>query len=745
VQDIALYLSSRYGVQISDDEVAAVLLRDFSPASSMKQVGKGGSADKPDKEDDDGGGEEDSKAGKAAAVLPADDAAKFTTTTTSSSSTQFLDVMEFATLLLIPYLRRERNTEEEPASDDGRIATVLRMMLDDAGVVAKSSEKDEPLEGAEDKPTASLPSSVELTVPVLQRLFASVGESALAQDKELLQEMIDVVAAESSGRSSAEGDGGAAILDEHSFARALVHDLEKWDPQTATDRNFTTTFDDAVGSGVMMMTMDDNMTMGNMMNMQMMTMTVMFPNDEKMAATEASDEESNRANDEAKQTTMVNDKGERFIVLRPTASALDLAADPFRSRTLVVFAWLFYGMSFLSYYSGIGTFFELPACQEFQFRASWADNGGAFLCAIGWSIFRWAYIVVIMGLYGLAYFSLTCIGNGVETKSPLTPLVGAVAAIGFTVYPLFIPEFTRADKIVDLILKIVTSTFGGIVAFLNLWYTVTLSIPVGSALYMRYQSLFTSGAIKEEALQKQAGLKKTDAMVANALDLHAKNDGNANIDSYLGRALVNFAFFGTAKTERVGGLFWTWSRIWNRELFKSEGFWFSGRLVSINVAQFLISALVLVGGIIITVLVTKDYDPPMNPVEQFFDGLFDRSPRLQNAAEVVGRVSTNAANFLTTGIPPDLLNCSEPVDPSFWANCTMDNLEGCSDLGQNWLCTLVGYTNVTGNLSVWQVQAALLDRAGFSMDAVNATALAALTQQSIDTVESLYPSEKCVS
>lgn len=723
-----MYLSSRYGVQISDDEVAAVLLKDFSPASTPTKWNE----DSAEEAADDTVGV--SKAGKANSGLP------------SSSSTQFLDVMELTTLLLIPYLRRGRATDDAPATDDERIATVLRMMLNDAGVVAKREESNEdggecepPGEGGDDRPTSSLPSSVELTVPALQRLFASVGEGALARDKELLQEMIDVVV----GGNSTETEGGSVILDEQSFAKALVHDLEYWDPETSTDRNFKTTFDDAVGSGMMMMKMDDNMTMANMMNMQMMTMTVMFPNDEKIGATQASDEESNRTND-PKQTTMMNEKGERFIVLRPTASALDLAADPFRSRALVVFAWLFYGMSFLSYYSGIGTFFELPACQEFQFRASWAENGGAFLCAIGWSIFRWAYIVVIMGLYGLAYFSLTCIGNGVETKSPLTPFVGAVAAIGFTVYPLYIPEFTRADKIVDLILKVVTSTFGGIVAFLNLWYTVTLSIPAGSAIYKRYEPIFTSGAIKEEALQKQAGLKKTDAMVANALDLHSKNDGNANIDSYLGRALVNFAFFGAAKTERVGGFVWTWSRIWNRELFKTEGFWFSGRLVSINVAQFLISVLVLVGGLIVTVLVTKSYDPPMNPVEQFFNGLFDRSPRLQNAADVVGRVSANAANFLTTGIPPDLLNCSEPVDPSFWANCTVNSLEGCNDLGQNWLCTLVGYTNATGNVSAWQVQAALLDRAGFSMDAINATALAALAQQSSDTVESLYPSEKYV-
>jgi len=139
-----------------------------------------------------------------------------------------------------------------------------------------------------------------------------------------------------------------------------------------------------------------------------------------------------------------------------TASNLDFVVDTYRSRFLTFSSWVFFGMSFLTYYSGIGSFVPPPSCEHFTFRGDWATNLAAFGCAIMYEITRWFYYVAVMAVYGIVYFGLVTIGNGrsseVSKNRPIFPLLGALAAAAFTIVPAFIPAFRTGDEQTDVFL-----------------------------------------------------------------------------------------------------------------------------------------------------------------------------------------------------------------------------------------------------------------------------------------------------
>ena len=51
-----------------------------------------------------------------------------------------------------------------------------------------------------------------------------------------------------------------------------------------------------------------------------------------------------------------------------------------------------------------------------------------------------------------------------------------------------------------------------------------------------------------------------------------------------GAALLNYQS-REEKTERVGGMWWAWKRVWNNTIFEEEGVWLHARLVSSTVTQ----------------------------------------------------------------------------------------------------------------------------------------------------------------
>lgn len=296
------------------------------------------------------------------------------------------------------------------------------------------------------------------------------------------------------------------------------------------------------------------------------------------------------------------------------------------------------------------------------------------------------------------------------------------------------PSLHRGDDIVSSILVTLSLTLGGTVAVLNVMEAVSLTCFRGS------QWIIPDGIRTEELLQK-ASQQKLNRMVENAQTLHQAEISNAAIVSHTGQALLNYAKYGNAASETVGGIGWSWSRIFSLEIFGREGMWFSNRLISVNVAQFLLSGFIVAMGLAGTILVTENYEPPDTAFNAVLDQLFNVQVDVDRLAEVTQTVSSAVSNFIVDETPVQSFDCpslSEPVDCSGF-----DSLGDCVDArGTSWLCTVVDYTMENGPNASSASQEGLLRGAGLNLPMINRTSADALLQSGQDAIQTLYPTEK---
>ena len=125
-------------------------------------------------------------------------------------------------------------------------------------------------------------------------------------------------------------------------------------------------------------------------------------------------------------------------------------------------------------------------------------------------------------------------------------------------------------------------------------------------------------AFRTERHRKQAADFKIDKMVKNALEVHRVKKQESVVPTHFGQALVNFSE-ATPEYERVGGLRWTVKSIWNQTLFSHEGVLLSGRLISTNFIQFVVTIFILIAGISITMTAATTFDTYTARVEEFLE------------------------------------------------------------------------------------------------------------------------------
>ena len=107
--------------------------------------------------------------------------------------------------------------------------------------------------------------------------------------------------------------------------------------------------------------------------------------------------------------------------------------------------------------------------------------------------------------------------------------------------------------------------------------------------------LFTPGILKMERRTKTAAERKVTLMVENALVHHNKDNANQSTSSHRNgldvsrhyTALLSFQL-QAEQTERIGGLWWGWKRVWNNSIFDEEGVWLHSSLIASTVTQFFV-------------------------------------------------------------------------------------------------------------------------------------------------------------
>jgi len=102
---------------------------------------------------------------------------------------------------------------------------------------------------------------------------------------------------------------------------------------------------------------------------------------------------------------------------------------------------------------------------------------------------------------------------------------------------------------------------------------------------------FTTSAVRGSAREKKAATRKLNQMLENA---HTLNPTSASKEE----TMMNFVLRGES-FENIGGLFWTWKRLFTRKLFVEDGVWIMSRLIIIQVIQFFLIVFYAYSGVLI--------------------------------------------------------------------------------------------------------------------------------------------------
>ena len=103
-----------------------------------------------------------------------------------------------------------------------------------------------------------------------------------------------------------------------------------------------------------------------------------------------------------------------------------------------------------------------------------------------------------------------------------------------------------------------------------------------------FHSIFSPGGPKAECAQKKASYAKITSMVNGALQVHLETATHSKTDNYNEVDVLHTFHRHKNDKEEIGGIMWTWSRMFDASLFNEEGVWFHSRLLSIGMAQFLV-------------------------------------------------------------------------------------------------------------------------------------------------------------
>jgi hypothetical protein len=105
----------------------------------------------------------------------------------------------------------------------------------------------------------------------------------------------------------------------------------------------------------------------------------------------------------------------------------------------------------------------------------------------------------------------------------------------------------------------------------------------------------SSSNVRGESKLKIAAVRKVQAIFRNSSELHQLDHADALISgsgyrTAANQAMRNFVLHGE-RSELAGSALWTWRRLLNGSLFHTEGIWINTRLITIQVAQFLVGTI----------------------------------------------------------------------------------------------------------------------------------------------------------
>lgn len=227
-----------------------------------------------------------------------------------------MDLVELVAMLMIPEFRKLELVPEESDSAYRRFEFVANAMIHDLSSFGSAEE----------------PTSLEITSSLVRGILLRYGETTLAHDENLIDEMVKAA------RTGLD-DEDKAFFDKNTFAKAMTHDIEQYNADS--EESITTNWEDVFGSP---------------------------KKDSTIAELPVTD-------------------GISFLS-KPTAATIDTAAHTYFCRVQMILNWMFFVFTYMSYiYSETPSF--TTDCPRFQYMSSWLENKPSAKCNIGYSILDW--------------------------------------------------------------------------------------------------------------------------------------------------------------------------------------------------------------------------------------------------------------------------------------------------------------------------------------------------------------------
>lgn len=273
-----------------------------------------------------------------------------------NSVDESLDIPEIVAILLIPYLRKASSLDPTQDQMNRRSTAVSRFekeALEKKELLRSTHTFDSKIidnvlnliltetTGSSDTPP--------LTKELLRKIFEEYEEPEIANDDELLQEMVSI----------AKGDTDGAFLDTASFKRALTSDLGSYNE--SLEHKFTTHYEDVFGL-VSVEKLQDSQ------------------DDDEL---ESTPRPRGAAMDARNEDSFRSESIKRIFVF----PQIDYLADSFRDKTQYVMVWLAVIFGYISYFNPFDSY-GIQVCSD--------ENMEKFSCKVGQSIAVWCAILVIM-------------------------------------------------------------------------------------------------------------------------------------------------------------------------------------------------------------------------------------------------------------------------------------------------------------------------------------------------------------
>lgn len=410
-----------------------------------------------------------------------------------------------------------------------------------------------------------------MTKELLKEIFVFYGEHDVSEDDRLLEEMI-LVASKMQIVPEGESTKAEPILDAFTFAHCLTMDVRAYNPKT--EGRLSTNFHDVYQS----------------------------KNDQHGAS--------------------ISEDGIHKVKHVFTFASIDYAVDTFRSKLFVTLLWVTWALFFWVFMNGQSN------ASLGNLNCTEKHTGGSaslFGCDIAQGIINWLLIMSKLVIIGSGFVILSSAGHSINHEKPRLLLFFSFTSMGFISLMTFVPAFHSftvlkdEDTITDddffgqqvieggalvntsreghleyeiwIVYLIVAC--GVVLMLLSIQNLLDQLVPVEyKDKYKWLKKCLVSGTVTMERNMKQAAAFKVNHMVRNARAIHKAAEfehgaGSSSRESSCGRALLAYTKLQEDQ-ELVSGWFWVWRRLLNGKLFVEDGIWLNNRMLQGNIAQLII-------------------------------------------------------------------------------------------------------------------------------------------------------------